>query len=123
MSNAVPPSVTFPSPNEWLDTVQSISGITRDREANVTSTAHTFDSSDIGITSIMFKQVQGMLPINGMTGVIQSIVDADNFTVNINSTNFPIYRGSSGVVITLTGEPPTETQSFQTFNTPWQNIG
>lgn len=121
ISNAVPPSVTPPSPNEWLNTVKNISGITNASQAIIHSAAHGFTMADVFITSIMVKQVAGMLPINGMNGVIQSIIDADNYSVNINTTQFPIYR-SGGVTITDTGEPPVEQQGTQFFNTPWQNI-
>lgn len=120
-SNAVPPSVTPPSPNEWPNTIRTITGITTDSQAQVTCPAHGFTSADVGLTSVMFLQVVGMLPINGLPGVIQSIVDVNNFTVNINTTFFPIYR-SGGVISILTGQPPVETVGFQTFNTPFQNI-
>jgi len=120
-SNAVPPSVTPPSPNEWPQTVQSISGITNDSTAKITCNNHGFTGADVGITSVMFKQVIGMLPINGLPGRIQQVVDVNNFTVNIDTTNFPIYR-SGGIIITLTGEPPVQQSGFQYFNTPFQNI-
>jgi len=117
----VPPSVTPPSPNEWPETVQSITGINRDSVARVTCTMHGFTVADQGITSVMFKQVAGMLQINGLPGLIQQVIDVNNFTVNINTTGFPIYRGG-GVIITLTGEPPAQVVGFQIFNTPFQNI-
>lgn len=120
-SNAVPPSVTPPSPYEWPQTVKTITNITTDSQAKVTCPTHGFTSADIGQTSVMFLQVKGMLPINGLPGVIQQIVDADNFVVNVNTTFFPIYR-SGGVISILTGQPPVETVGFQTFNTPFQNI-
>lgn len=120
-SNAVPPSVTPPSPFEWPETIKTITHVTNDSQAQVTCPTHGFTSADVGQTSVMFLQVQGMLPINGMPGVIQQIVDADNFIVNINTTFFPIYR-SAGVISILTGQPPVETVGFQTFNTPFQNI-
>lgn len=120
-SNAVPPSVTSPSPFEWPNTVQSISGITNDKMAIVHCVGHGFNSADESITSLMFQQVKGMLPINGLPAVIQKVVDDDHFIVNIDTTQFPIYRGS-GIVSILTGEPPVEKQSFQYFNTPFQNI-
>jgi len=120
-SNAVPPSVVPPSPNEWLSTVHTVTNITNARQAIVTAPSHGYTSADNGITSIMFKQVVGMLPINGMNAVIQQVFDANSFSVNINTTQFPLYR-SGGVVITDTGEPPVQTQGFQTFNTPWQNV-
>lgn len=120
-SNAVPPSVTPPSPDEWPQTVKTITNVTNDSVATVTCPTHGFTSADEGQTSVMFKQVVGMLPINGVPGLIQQVVDVDTFTVNINTTNFPIYR-SGGVICILTGQPVTETQGFQTFNTPFQNI-
>jgi hypothetical protein len=120
-SNAVPPSVTPPSPNEYPNTILSITGITNASQAKITSVAHGFTSADVGLTFVMPLQVQGMLPINGVSGLIQSIVDADNFTVNINTNFFPVYR-SGGVLSVLTSEPPTEQQGFQVFNRPFQNI-
>lgn len=121
-SNAVPPSVTPPSPNEWpQDLIKVLTGITNDSMALITCPSHGFTTTDQQTTSVMFLQVVGMLPINGMPGVIQEIVNANQFTVNINTTNFPIYR-SAGVISVLTGQPPVEKQGFQYFNTPFQNI-
>lgn len=120
-SNAVPPSVTPPSPHEWPETIKTITNVTNDSQAVITCVGHGFTLGNVGQTSVMFLQVIGMLPINGMPGLIQSIIDANNFTVNINTTFFPIYR-SGGVISVLTGQPPVETVGFQTFNTPFQNI-
>jgi hypothetical protein len=120
-SNAVPPSVTPPSPFEWPETVRTITNITNAAQAEVTSALHGFTSADVGITSIMFKQVLGMIQINGQPGVVQAIIDDNNFTVNINSTNYFTYT-SGGVYIIDTGIPPSQTVGFQTFNTPFQNI-
>lgn len=115
-----PPSVTYPSPNEFLETVYPITAITNDNSATITCSSYPFSSSDPGLTSVTFKQVSGMLPINGQTTLIQT-VSGNNFTVNINTTNYPAYV-SGGVICIDTGQPPTQTQGFQTFNTPWQNI-
>lgn len=121
-SNAVPPSVTPPSPFEWpQDLIKPITGITRDHEAKVTSVGHGFTSADEGVTFLMFKQVQGMLQINGINCLIQQVIDTDNFTVNINSTNFYNYT-NSGVAIVDSGQPPSQQVGFQIFNTPFQNI-
>ncbi len=62
-----------------------------------------------------------MLQINGLDCLIQQVIDTNNFTVNINSTNFYDYRGG-GVVIVDSGQPPIQRQGFQIFNTPFQNI-
>lgn len=117
-----PPSVTYPSPNEFLETVYAITGITQDSVATVTCTAYPFTTLDEGITWVTFKQVTGMIPINGTTALIQSVdTDNDTFTVNVNTTNFPAYV-SGGVICIDSGQPPTQTSGAQTFNTPWQNI-
>lgn len=121
MSNAVPPSVTYPSPNEWPNTIRNITGISKDREVNVTSVGHGFTSQDIGITSVGFTDVKGMIQINGLNGIIQSVIDADHFTVNIDTSQFFTYT-IGGYLSIITGIPPIEKQSFQIFNTPFQNI-
>lgn len=121
-SNAVPTAVTPPSPNEWpQDLVKPITGITRDSRARITSVAHGFTAADNGVTFVMVKQVLGMLQINGVNGLIQQVVDADNFTVNINSTIFSNYA-SGGVIIVDSGQPPSQQVGFQVFNTPFQNV-
>lgn len=121
-SNAVPPSVTYPSPNEWpQDLVKTISNITRNSVATVTVTDHGFTSTSEGTTFVCFKQVRGMLQINGLNALIQQVIDTSNFTVNVNTTNFSNYV-SGGVIIVDSGLPPVEQQGFQYFNTPFQNV-
>lgn len=121
MSNAIPPSVTYPSPNEWQNTIRDITGISKDRQVTVTSVGHGFTSEDIGITSVGFTEVRGMIQINGLNGIIQSVIDADHFTVNIDTSQFFTYT-TGGYISIITGTPPIETVGFQTFNTPFQNI-
>jgi hypothetical protein len=121
-SNAVAPSVTPPSPDEWpQNLIKVITGITNDSLATVTVSAHGFTSANEGVTFVCFKQVNGMTQINGLNALIQSVVDINNFTVNIDSTNFYTYV-SDGVIIVDTGLPPTQTQGAQTFNRPFQNV-
>lgn len=121
-SNAVPPSVTSPSPNEWLQTVYDITNVTNAAKAVVTCAAYPFDSaSDPGITQVTFKQIHGMLPLNGITALITSVLDSSHFEVNVNTTQFPVYQ-SGGVICIDTGQPPVEQQGAQFFNTPFQNI-
>lgn len=121
-SNAVAPSVTPPSPNEWpQDLIKTISGITRARQAVITADNHGLTSTSNGMTFVCFKQVQGMLQINGQNALIQEVLDSDHFSVNIDSTNFYNYV-SGGVAIVDSGLPPTQSQGFQIFNTPYQNV-
>lgn len=121
MSNAVPPSVTPPSPNEWPNTLRSLTGITKGSITTVTCPDHGFTSEDESVTSVMFLQVLGMIQINGLNAIVQEVIDTDTFTVNINSTNFFTYS-SGGVIVIDSGTPPIETSGFQTFNTPFENI-
>lgn len=116
-----PPSVTFPSPNEWPETVFPITNVTNSSQAVVTCAAYPFGPSDPFITQVTFKQVRGMLPINGITALITEVVDSAHFKVNVDSTNFPSYVGD-GVICIDTGQPPITTQGQQTFNTPFHNI-
>lgn len=119
---ANPPSVTYPSPNEWPVTVFNITGITKASQALVTCSEYSFDpASDPFVTQLTFKQVRGMLPINGLTCLITQVVDSTHFVVAVNSTNFPAYTGG-GVICIDTGQPPVEQQGAQYFNTPFHNI-
>ncbi len=120
-SNAVPPSVTPPSPNEWpQNLVVSITGILQGITTTVTAPSHGMTSTSNGITFVGFKAVQGMLQINGQNALVQTIVDADTFIVDIDSTNYSNYQ-SAGVVIIDSGLPPVQQAGFQYFNTPFQN--
>lgn len=116
-----PPPVTPPSPNEWPNTIRTVTGISQGNITTVTAPDHGFTSDDQNVTTVMFKQVIGMYQINGMPGRILTVIDTDSFTVNINSTNFYPYI-SDGVICIDTGTPAIQQQSFQTFNTPFQNI-
>lgn len=120
-SNAVPPSVTPPSPNEWPETIRSLTGITNGSITTVTCPDHGFITEDEGVTSVMFKQVEGMIQINGMNAIVQLVIDTNTFTVNIDSTNFYTYT-ANGVIVIDSGTPPVQEASFQFFNTPFQNI-
>jgi hypothetical protein len=113
--------MTYPSPNEWPNTIQNITNINAETQATITVPSHGFTSADQGVTSVMFQQVRGMTQINGLPGRIQLVIDINNFTVDIDTTNFFAYTGG-GIINLLTGEPPATQQGFQIFNTPFQNI-
>jgi hypothetical protein len=117
----VAPAVTIPSPNEWPSTILTISGISNASQAQITSIAHPFTTDDIGVTTVMPLLVKGMRQINGIPGVIQGIFDADNITVNINSTSFSTYD-SGGQLSIVTGQPARSQVGSQFFNTPFANV-
>lgn len=116
-----PPSVTYPSPNEWLDTVFPITDVSRDIQAVVTCPDYPFTLADQFVTQVTFKQILGMLPLNGITALIINVIDSSHFVINVNTLGFPEYA-SGGVICIDTGQPPVEQQGFQVFNTPFQNI-
>lgn len=106
----------------WTETNRTITAITKAANAQITSTGHGFTTSDVGVTTVTISGVVGMTQINTLRGVIQSIVDANNFTVNINTTTFSTYT-SGGIANVITGIPPFEQVGFQVFNTPQHNTG
>jgi len=121
-SNAIPPSVTPPSPFEFPETVLPITGIARNSPyTTITSPSHGLTADCAGTTFVFFKQVGGMRQINGLNALILTIPDANTFTVNIDSTNFYNYT-SGGVFILDTSVPAVQQQGFQVFNRPFQNI-
>ena len=113
MTRSIPPSVTYPSPNEWPVTYRPITDITRERQATVTSPLHGFtNASDQNVTKVDFTQVKGMFQINGMAAYITNVVDANRFTVAIDSSHFYSYA-SGGFANIMTNNPPYD---------PFQNI-
>lgn len=77
-----------------------ITAITKAANAKVTAAYHSYSVGD----QVYFQQITGMTQINGMTGTVVSVVDTNNFTVNINSTSFSTFTGSDG---TARSAPPT----------------
>lgn len=76
-----------------------ITAITKAATAQVTSAFHAFIVGD----KLTFYNVVGMTEINGRTGTVATVIDANNFTVNINSTTFTTFVSSDGAI---RGAPP-----------------
>lgn len=108
-----PPSVVPPSPNEFPNIVKTVSGITKQAVALVTIINHGFTTSaDAGITSLSFHQINGMTQMNGLIGMILTVPDVDNITVDINTSNFFDYI-SAGQACIIAGHVPYD---------PFENI-
>lgn len=116
----VAPAVTAPSPNEWPSTILTITNITIGAQAQITCVSHPFTDQDVGVTTVMPLLVKGMRQINGLPGVIQGIVDADNIVVNINTSMFSPYD-FGGQLSIVTGKPASDQVGSQFFNTPFKN--
>jgi len=113
MPTPFPPlPVTWPSPNEWPVSLKPITNISNAREAVVTSALHGFTAADVGVTVVDFLMIDGMDQILGRPGTITQIVNPNQFAVNINSTDFYLYR-SGGFANIVSGLPPFD---------PYQNL-
>lgn len=82
----------------FTGTPLTITGISKASNAVVTSTAHGLSVGDV----VTFSQVVGMTEINRKRGKVTTVVDADNFAVNIDSTGFTTYS-SAGVANLISG--------------------
>lgn len=107
-----PPSVVPPSPNEFPDSVRTITFIYQGELAQVTIPNHGFTQSadvgvipGIGITTLSFHQVEGMFQINTLTGMILNVIDTNNIIVSINTQNFSPYV-SGGQALIVGGHSP-----------------
>lgn len=113
MSRVIPPSVTSPSPNEWTVSYVAITGITRANQAQITAPNHGLtNANDANITKIDFTQVNGMFQINGQSGFVINVVDHNNFTAALNTTNYYTYT-SGGFANKVAGIAPYD---------PFENI-
>jgi hypothetical protein len=106
----------------WVPTNLTITGISQAANASITAT-HAFTAADVGLTVVTFSGVVGMIQINTLRGVIQSVTGTSSFTVNIDSTAFSSYV-SGGIANIITGIPAvTNYPVTGPLATPQQNAG
>lgn len=92
------------------NTPKAVTAITNAATAQIACAGHGFSLSD----PIYFSGVSGMHQINGLEGSVASVVDANNFTVNINTTTFSTYTsGGTAAKIVEIASPFTEAQLFE----------
>lgn len=96
----------------FTDTTAAITNISQAANAQVTSTSHGLS---VGETAHI-SSVSGMTEINGLRGTVQSVPDANNFTLDINSSGFSAYT-SGGVFHTLPQSSEAVTAGFE-FDVP-----
>lgn len=85
-----------------LEQPLTITAITKDANAQVTIAYHGY----IVGNQIYFNNVLGMSEINGLTGIVTSVIDANNFTVDIDSRTFSTFTGDSGGIVNVGPPPP-----------------
>ena len=70
-----------------------ITAITRAANAQVTAAFHDYAVGD----KVFFSGIAGMTEINGRFASVVSVVDADNFTIDLDTTGFTAFVSSTGV--------------------------
>lgn len=76
-----------------------ITAITKAANAKVTAAFHSYVVGD----RVYFSGIVGMTELNGRVATVVSVVDANNFTIDVNSTGFTAFTSSDGD--TRTGAP------------------
>ena len=105
-------------------TLLKITAITKAANAQVTSALHSLTTADVGVTAVTFHYCTGMTQMNTLTGVVASIVDVNNFTVNINSLNFSTFTNDGKAQCNvITGAPANTLYSNVSLPTAQANLG
>lgn len=89
-----------PFPTAW-DATKVVTAITQATTAQVTVAGHGYVNND----RVLFAGVTGMTQINGYTASV-TVVDANNFTIDINTTAFTAYAGAGTVARVSAGDYP-----------------
>lgn len=89
-----------PFPLTWQAT-KVVTGITQANPAVVTCAAHGYTTGD----RVLFASVGGMTEINGYTARV-TVINANSFSVDLNTTTFTAYTAGGTVAKVLTGDYP-----------------
>jgi hypothetical protein len=92
-----------------LETQLKVLGITKAAQAQVTVQHHGYKTGE----TIYFSGITGMTEINDRFLKVTSVVDANNFRVNFNSTNAGTFTGSGGGTTRDTTPTPTPSPTPQ----------
>lgn len=76
-----------------------ITAITKAVNAQVTALFHDYEVGD----RIYFSGIEGMTELNGQSATVASVVDVDNFTINLNTSGYSDFIASDGA--TRVGPP------------------
>lgn len=79
-----------------------ITAITRATNATVTAAFHDYAVGD----RIFFSGIVGMTELNTRTAIVVSVIDANNFTIDIDTTSFGEFVSSDGAERTGAPTPP-----------------
>lgn len=84
--------------------VKNINGISQATEAVVNVLNHAY----IVGTRIFLDGIIGMVELNGYTATVTEVIDANNFKINVDTTEFTAYSGNVGTTAAiLNGDNPS----------------
>jgi hypothetical protein len=78
------------NPYAQIATAQTISAINLGSPTQITAVGHGLVVGDY----VIFSNIVGTVELNGKIGKVVQVIDADNFTVNIDSTTFTAYSSA-----------------------------
>lgn len=81
---------------------KTITAVTQAANAQVTAAGHGYSAGD----RVKIAGIVGMTQLNDWTATIISIVDANNFTIDIDTTTFTAYSSAGTAAKVLTGDYP-----------------
>jgi hypothetical protein len=85
-----------------LNEALTITAITKAAQAQITAQNHGYSIGD----QIYFIGISGMVEMNGRIGTVVSVVDANNYRVDIDSTSFSTFTADSGGITRPTPPAP-----------------
>jgi hypothetical protein len=87
-----------------LEEYLKITAITKAVHGQVTAAFHNYVVGD----QVFFADIVGMTEINGQIGTVLSVVDANNFTIDIDTTGYTTFISTIGTVrVGAPAPPPT----------------
>jgi hypothetical protein len=85
-----------------LEEELAITGISKAANAQVSAAYHGYSVGD----EVYFTGQAGMAEINGRTARVVSVIDASNFTIDLNTTSFGTWTANAGGTTRTAPAPP-----------------
>jgi len=80
----------------------TITAITKAANAQVTAAFHAYSVGD----RVFLRGIVGMVELNNRVATVASVIDANNFTINVNTVSYGTFISSDGTARTGAPTPP-----------------
>lgn len=97
-----------PFPKTW-DATKTITAVSKAAQAQVTIAGHGYAVND----RVVIADIVGMTELNQYTAAVASVVDANNFTIDVDTTLFTAYSSGGTAAKVLTGDYPGCVQLYK----------